>query len=123
MARKKIQSKRILNNNVITQIAEAVKIHLKKYAEEITDLIEESDDRIARVNFGVVLNYAESAPSADIGVRFTSTITDNLSVRCDDPNQQVFKTMMPDKIAKEEAKRQAKLEREQAEDKTEGDAA
>ena len=80
----------LLNESLIEQIVEAVRKHLNKYAETICEVIEESEDRCLTVNFGVPFDFSETAPSADVMCRFSTSVTDKIKIQCDDPNQLTF---------------------------------
>lgn len=108
MARQKLESKVPLNAATIEEIKAAIGDLLQQHAEEVAEVIEESDGRSATVNFWVDLDCSESAPNIDVKMRFSASVTDKRTIRCDDPRQGTFTTMNPAQLREEkEAKEKA----------------
>lgn len=118
MARKSTKSNLVLNEKIQEQVLEAIGELASEHAEEIQTAIEEADDKKQTVNFAVELDCSESAPTINVRCRFSTSVTDRRTIRCDDPNQETFSIMTPEQLKKadeKKAKAAAKANKEQAE--------
>jgi hypothetical protein len=110
MARKTQQSNLALGAETVTEILAAIKDLLETHSEEVSTAIDESDDKKLTVNCGIDLDCSETAPSINVRLRFSTSVTDKRTIRCDDPAQMTFTTLTPAQM------REQKEAQEQAED-------
>lgn len=66
----------------------------QNHSEEIEKVITESKDRAVTVNFKVDINKSNPAESVDIGIRFSTAVTDKVKYTLDDPNQGSFREII-----------------------------
>lgn len=120
--KKKSNSGLKLTSELIGQVNEAIADMLEKHAEEISEVVEQSETSGATINFGVDLDCSESAPSIDIKLRFSASVTDRRTIHCEDPNQpSLFTISTPDDIAKQK-EREEKAKAKADKNKPKGEA-
>jgi len=98
MARKKVESTLLLTPQIIAQITESVSELLTAHASDIEEAIDDSDDRCLKVNLSADMDASESAPNVDVTIRFSSSVTDRRTIRCEDPKQGTFKIMSKEEL-------------------------
>lgn len=108
MAVKRKSSKEPLPENIIQGITAAVEHLYGKHAEEIAEVVGQSETKRVTIGFGVDLDLSESEPSIKVGIRFSQTVTDSLVSRIPDPDQGTFEFETP---ATKAAKAERKAER------------
>lgn len=103
--KKKTNSGLKLTGEIIGKINSAIADMLENHAEEIGEVIEQSETSAATVSFGVDLDCSESAPSIDVKLRFSSAVTDRRKIHCEDPSQpSLFTISTPEDMEKEKAR-------------------
>lgn len=116
MAKKALKSSLPLNDKLIQQVCESIADLLTKHTTEISENIEEAEDRNTTVNFAITLDCSESAPNVDVRMRFSSSVTDRRTLRCDDPNQMSFTSLTQEELqAEKDAEKAAKKAKKSAE--------
>ena len=110
MAVKRKHSKEPLPENIVQGITAAVEHLYGKHADEIADVVGQSETKRVTISFGVDLDLSESEPSIKVGIRFSQTVTDSLVSRIPDPDQGTFEFETPGEATKA-AKAERKAER------------
>lgn len=93
-------------SNLARAIVAQVEKHLKNHMRGILDFIEEAEDKKEAVSFNVKIDCSESEPHVEVGIRYSQSVTDRLSVVLDDPDQGSFKTVI--KQAEDETDKRGK---------------
>ena len=82
---------------IFTQIREAITKAVdelfNEHSGEISQVLDEAEDKCVAVTFGVKVDCSESEPMVTTGIRFSQSVTDKRVARLDDPRQiTLFKT-------------------------------
>jgi len=95
--------------NLIAAAMADIEDLLKKHMNDgIIPLVDESEDHKATVSLSIKINCAESEPTVETDIRYTSSVTDRRVTKLDHPDQGTFKPVI------EEAVKEAKKRREKA---------
>ena len=92
---------------IFTQIREAITKAVdelfNEHSGEISQVLDEAEDKCVAVTFGVKVDCSESEPMVTTGIRFSQSVTDKRVARLDDPRQiTLFKTAAEAKPEQEE---------------------
>ena len=125
MARKNLTSNLPLNEQTTHQVLDAIKEMIETHSDQIQETVEESDKKCATVTFGVELDCSESAPTIDVKMRFSSSVTDRRTIRCEDPNQITFTDSIvpPAEVPNKKRKKKGEEAAEEGEPAGDGESA
>jgi hypothetical protein len=97
---------------IFTQIREAITKAVdelfNEHSGEISQVLDEAEDKKINVTFGVVLDCSESEPAVTTAIRFSQSVTDKRYSRLEDPRQILLLKEAPAKEKKDT--KQTKLE-------------
>lgn len=85
--KKKTPRGSVHQNEVIDRVVKDIRDLMEAHYSEIETFIDESEAKKATVNFGVVIDQSESAPSMKTSIRFSQSVTDTRTSTLDDPAQ------------------------------------
>lgn len=77
-------------SGIHSAIVDSVEKLLKLHGGEIRTMREESEQNIANIAFSVKIDGSEAETTVKTQIRFSSSVTDSVTARLDDPNQNSF---------------------------------
>ena len=110
--KKKQAGPNILTDENKAKLCVAVRKLLDLKTDQIHDSIEECEERKLTVTFKMELDASESLPRIDVGIRFTTgTVTDHVSLECEDPNQTTLTIFTSEELAQRAAESKEEAEK------------
>lgn len=81
------------DQQIINATTSGVRELFAQHIASVESILEESEDKRVTVTFKVDLDASESAPTLEVGIRYSQAVTDKRIARLDDPNQDAFSFM------------------------------